>query len=473
MKRRLLRWLPAVAALLIVVPLVWLAWSSRLPPSYDAAAMGHADFGGGSHHDHAWSHRGTAVSTLTADPARPADVSVVFHTAQRGHRFTVNGSTPGPVLRATVGDLVEVRLVNDSIRRGTTLHWHGIDVPNAMDGVAGVTQDVVPVGGSFTYRWVAERAGTYWYHAHQVSHEQVRGGLLGAVVISPATADATVVDDVAVLHRYGTRQTVNGRVGQVASPARPGDTVRVRVINTDNALTSAWVSGASYRLVAVDGTDLHEPDLVSGKRVQITAGGRADLLLTVPEAGARVSFAGGRSLLLGGLPGVPAVRQPKEAVDLLTYGTPLATDLARAAPDRTFRYDIGRRPGFLDGKPGWWWTINGRRFPDVPMFMVAPGDVVHMRISNHSGRSHPMHLHGHRLLVLARDGTASRGSPWWTDSLEVADGATYDVAFTADNPGIWMDHCHNLPHAAEGLVAHLMYMGVRSSYRISGRNQPE
>ncbi len=467
-----MRWLPAAAALLLVMPLVWMAWSSRIPGTYDPAAMGYADFGGGSRHDHVWSHRNIAVSTLTADPSRPADVSVEFHTAQHGHRFTVNGSSPGPVLRATVGDLIEVRLVNDGVRRGTTLHWHGIDVPNAMDGVAGVTQDAVPMGGSFTYRWVADRAGTYWYHAHQVSHEQVRGGLLGAVVISPAATD-TVVDEPVVLHRYGSRQTVNGRVGQVASSAKPGDTVRVRVINTDNALTSAWVSGAAYRLVAVDGTDLNEPGLATGKRVQITAGGRADLLVTVPSAGARVSFAGGRSLLLGGLPGVPAVRQPKEVVDLLGYGAPQATDLARATPDRTFRYDIGRRPGFVGGKPGWWWTINGRRFPDVPMFMVTPGDVVHMRISNHSGRSHPMHLHGHRLLVLARNGTASSGSPWWTDSLEVADGTTYDVAFVADNPGIWMDHCHNLPHAAQGLVAHLMYMGVRSSYRISGRNQPE
>ena len=64
--------------------------------------------------------------------------------------------------------------------------------------------------------------------------------------------------------------------------------------------------------------------------------------------------------------------------------------------------------------------------------------------------------------------TPATGSPWWVDSLEVKDGETLEIAFVADNPGIWMDHCHNLTHAAEGLVAHLMYTGVESSYRVGG-----
>jgi hypothetical protein len=68
-----------------------------------------------------------------------------------------------------------------------------------------------------------------------------------------------------------------------------------------------------------------------------------------------------------------------------------------------------------------WWTINGHLFPDVPMFVVREGDVVRMRISNHSGEAHPMHLHGHHAVVLARDGRSATGSPWWTDSLTVAE----------------------------------------------------
>ena len=87
------------------------------------------------------------------------------------------------------GQLIEVHLRNESVADGVTLHWHGVDVPNAMDGVAGVTQDAVPVGGEFTYRFVADQAGTYWYHSHQVSNPQVAGGLLGSLVVMPKSGD--------------------------------------------------------------------------------------------------------------------------------------------------------------------------------------------------------------------------------------------------------------------------------------------
>ena len=135
-----------------------------------------------------------SVRSLIADPDRPADVRVELVARQEtvdvpGGRavdgYTVNGTSPGPTIRARQGDLVEVVFVNESVAAGATLHWHGLDVPNAADGVAGVTQDAVPVGGRYVYRFVAEDAGTYWYHSHQVSHEQVVGGLLGAVVIEP------------------------------------------------------------------------------------------------------------------------------------------------------------------------------------------------------------------------------------------------------------------------------------------------
>ena len=86
-----------------------------------------------------------------------------------------------------------------------------------------------------------------------------------------------------------------------------------------------------------------------------------------------------------------------------------------------------------------------------------------------------MHLHGHHAVVLSKDGKAATGSPWWVDSLNVQDGETFEVAFVADNPGVWMDHCHNLQHAADGLIAHLMYTGVTTPYRIGvdAANHPE
>jgi FtsP/CotA-like multicopper oxidase with cupredoxin domain len=172
---------------------------------------------------------------------------------------------------------------------------------------------------------------------------------------------------------------------------------------------------------------------------------------------------------------VASVPAPKQVLDLLSYGSPAPLGFDPTGADRRFRYDIGRKFGFVHGKPGLWWSINGHLFPNVPMFVVRDGDVVRMRISNSSGDVHPMHLHGHHAVVLARDGKKATGSPWWFDSLNVEDGETYDVAFVADNPGIWMDHCHNLKHAIQGLLAHLMYDDVTEPYRVGGGsgNEPE
>jgi FtsP/CotA-like multicopper oxidase with cupredoxin domain len=121
------------------------------------------------------------------------------------------------------------------------------------------------------------------------------------------------------------------------------------------------------------------------------------------------------------------------------------------------------------------WSINGRLHPNIPLYVVRQGDVVAMHIANHSGEVHPMHMHGHHEVVLARNGVAASGSPWWVDSLNVLPGETYDIAFVANNPGIWMDHCHNLKHAAQGMIAHLIYEGFHTPYRIAGPadNQPE
>ena len=109
------------------------------------------------------------------------------------------------------------------------------------------------------------------------------------------------------------------------------------------------------------------------------------------------------------------------------------------------------------------------------MFVVENGDLVHVTITNDTKAAHPMHLHGHHLLVLSRDSVPVSGSPWWVDTLDVEAGERYEVAFRADNPGIWMDHCHNLRHAADGLTMHVAYAGVSTPFEIGGEphNEPE
>ena len=215
-------------------------------------------------------------------------------------------------------------LRNESVPEGVALHWHGMDVPNAMDGVAGVTQNAVPVGGEFVYRFVADQVGTYWYHSHQVSHEQVIGGLFGALVITPVNSDTSVADVLAVSHVYGNGvKTLNGQPGDLKVPAKPGQRVRLRLINTDNGPIRVW-SATPYRILAVDGYDMHEPAEVRGEAVTLTAGGRIDVGVTMPADGAsvRVQVSKGNAVILGaGAPPAEPV-QPQVTVNLLGYGTP-------------------------------------------------------------------------------------------------------------------------------------------------------
>ena len=222
--------------------------------------------------------------------------------------------------------------------------------------------------------------------------------------------------------------------------------------------------------------------MLSNSYVDVPAGGRVDLLVTVSSQNTRVGLLSGPSLVIGpdGSGAAPELSSSAR-FDALTYGTPGGSAQALSAlgpPQRNFTYRIGSRSGFLNGRAGTWFTINGKIIPKVPIFMVRDGDVVRFTIVNRTPfLVHPMHLPATAPLSCLV--TASRpGRSWWVDSLEVLPGETYEIVLKADNPGAWMFHCHNLPHARAGLVTHMMYEGVHSRYligRVTNRltNQPE
>jgi FtsP/CotA-like multicopper oxidase with cupredoxin domain len=112
--------------------------------------------------------------------------------------WSYNGQVPGPVLRVRLGEEVVVRLKND-LPQPTTIHWHGVRVPNAMDGVPGITQAPVPPGGTFTYRFVPKDAGTFWFHPHVRGAEQVERGLYGVLIVDDAKTLPYSRDEVWVL----------------------------------------------------------------------------------------------------------------------------------------------------------------------------------------------------------------------------------------------------------------------------------
>ncbi|MFI5497971.1 multicopper oxidase family protein [Nocardia asteroides] len=377
--------------------------------------------------------------------------------------WTFDGTAPGPAIVARQGDLVEVELVNQDIDAGVTLHWHGYDVPCAEDGAAGVTQDAVPVGGSHLYRFRADQAGTYWYHTHHASHPGVRRGLYGHLIVTPREIPAGTRDLTMSVHTFDGHAPLLDGGGDHGVPA--GTATRLRLINTDSGSHRFALTGTDFRVVAVDGRDLDRPTPVGRVQLRVPAGGRYDLDFTMPAAGAILLLNGGSAARLGSEKGYPAtgsdVRNWPD-LDLLTYGA--APPVRLPAPDRRFTLVLDRGIARVNGTPSFAHTVNGRAHPAIPDQVVRAGDIVHCTVVNRSLDTHPWHLHGHPVLILSRDGRPAQGSPLWVDSLDVRPGEVWEIAFRANNPGIWMNHCHNLPHAEEGMMLLLRYTGFGTPF---------
>lgn len=467
----------------------WLAWSwydSRLPGSYNAMDYATPDYGGGVH---VW-HGGTIGVDQLRGPtrsvpdfrktitARKADVRL--SSGKVVHALTFDGQLPGPKLEVRQGDLVEVTLVNEDIAEGVSIHWHGVDVNNGEDGVAGVTQNAVMPGERYTYRFLTDQVGTFWYHSHQSAADEVRRGLYGALIIQPRKHPRPrTLDLTAVVHTFPGAVVIGSSDGTERRIVPTGMPVRLRLVNTDSSAQRLVLGGTPFSVAAIDGTDLNRPTPVQDESIQLGAGARYDLVFAMPASPVKLEVAGSNAALVLG-PSAQVGGEPVAEVgrtfDPAGYGSAAATPFTASSHfDRTFDVDIGRKLGFLDGKPGSHWSVNGKLYPRTPMYMVSIGDLVKMTIKNDSGATHPMHLHGHHFLVLSRNGQPLTGSPWWVDTLNVRAHERYDVGFRASNPGIWMFHCHNLPHARDGLTMHVVYGGVTTPYRAgdAARNHPE
>jgi FtsP/CotA-like multicopper oxidase with cupredoxin domain len=427
--------------------------------------------GGGSNVAHAQTHghghrhddvQAVSVTDLREqDPGRPdrrftltaQETRIKLSSGKTVEAWTFDGKAPGPELRARQGDLIEVTLINEDIEDGVTIHWHGVDVPNAEDGVAGLTQDAVMPGRRHVYRFRAEHTGTYWYHSHQVSSLQVRKGLYGAFVVEPREPEPEDVLDITVpAHTWfesagdevvGTGSLAYSMVTSLGDDdtlrreaVSPGKPVRLRLINTSGYNITFSLTGTPFRVTAIDGADINEPtDLIKDAPLELAAGGRYDVEFTMPDTPVRLA-----------IPEDVNVREPNPKVGLLLssdgrgdvspvtggpkfdpseYGSPKLTPFGTQSDfDREFVQVFDTVPGFYDVKLLPLWAINGEVFPDTPTLMVREGDLVKATFVNRSLMEHPMHLHGHHVLVLSRNGEPVSGSPWWADTLNVEAGET-------------------------------------------------
>ncbi len=394
-----------------------------------------------------------------------------------------DGQVPGPTLRFTKGQPIRIRFRNE-FDQPTTVHWHGIRLVNAMDGVPGLTQDAVQPGASFDYEFIAPDAGTFWYHAHVDSWNQVARGLFGALIIGEVEPSfAPENDHVLVLTdwrlneaggfdaaslrsamdwshagRIGNLLTVNGGIRpEISVPA--GVLQRVRLINTSTARVLK-LSVAGAMVAARDGQSLGEPFEMSDKFV-LGPAQRVDLVVE-PSQGATVELleTSGKPIVLarlvtGRLAGsadagrlaIPDMAEPDlanaVAVKLVMQGGALGSlNGVKLAEMHAMGMPAGDAP--------LWAFNNVSGMGDTPLFEAKLHQTIRLDMVNETAWDHAIHLHGHHFRATSRQGIAT-GDPAWLDTVMIAPGEVLQVAFVADNPGDWMIHCHMLEHSVSGM----------------------
>ena len=290
---------------------------------------------------------------------------------------------PGPELRIRLGETLRVRFTNH-LPQPTTIHWHGVRVPNGMDGVPSVTQPPVEPGGTFTYEFTPKDAGTFWFHPHVRSSEQVERGLYGVLVVEDATPPPYTRDVVWVLDdwlldetrqifdrfntphdlmhdgRWGNFVTVNGRT-DTALAARGGERIRLRLLNASNARIYAPDFGAlEPQIIAVDGLYLARP--IPLGRFELAPGNRLDLDVTLPPAA--MPFPARRGSLLSRRSETPRGRRRRR----MTGRRPVLPSPAHArVPGWSAGLAIPPAKEFVlnarrGGSYGIEWTINDQAF---------------------------------------------------------------------------------------------------------------
>ena len=437
-----------------------------------------------------------------AEPAtkdyRLAAKSATVNLAGDGYPDTAvwayEGTVPGPELRVRRGQPVRITVIN-KLREDTTVHWHGIRLPNAMDGVPGLTQKPIRPGESFIYEFTPPDAGTFWYHPHADTLQQLGRGLAGALIVEeaePIAVDRDLLwliedwrlDDKARIAggfgnrmeagmsgRIGNTVTINGRVPN-AVPVKAGERVRLRLVNAALArIIGLQFEGHNPVVVADDGQPC-EPHSPEGGRVVLGPAMRADLIIDMtgkPGQSYRVidDYYQDLAYKLADLAydAAKPARQPSSGSPPKLPANPLPEpDLAA-----TERHEIVLQGGMMGGMSmmggigmmsgggmmggmgmmrhdGATWAMNGMAMtgdgqPNMPpLFTIQRGKSCLLALRNDTAWWHPMHLHGHPFRVISRNGKPNPRREW-RDTVLVPPRESAELAFVADSPGDWMFHC--------------------------------
>jgi len=405
------------------------------------------------------------------------DAVKTFDTSPPTPVWTYNGLTPGPFIDAKVGDRLVVHFKN-SLPEPTTIHWHGIRLPAAMDGTVAM-QKPIPVGGTFTYEFVLKDAGLFWFHPHVRSDLQVQKGLYGALRVRGAAEPAVDVERVLVLDdikldadgkvteylddnsrmmgREGNTLLVNGVTNARVSVV-PGGLTRLRIVNVANGrFFNLRIPGQKMRVIGTDGGLLPKP--YDADTLLVTPGERYDVVFVAnAEPGSEIPvttepYERGHS---------SGTRAPAEVfrfsvgagARVTAKPMPDAFPALERLADRPVDFPIKLNEVLMNGEV--MFTINGAVHPDIPVISVKNGDVRTMLVSNESDMDHPFHLHGFFFQVLAKnDVPVAADALANKDTILVPAKSSIKLISRFDEPGSWMYHCHILEHAEHGMMGEL------------------
>ena len=404
-----------------------------------------------------------------------------------------DGIVPGPLLRLKRGEELKVRLLNQ-LPEPTVVHWHGLRLPNAMDGVPHLTQEPIAPGTSFDYRFVAPDAGTFWYHTHFRSSGQLGRGLYGALIVDepePVAVDRDVLlvlddwrlTDAGAIHeasfgsfhdaahagRLGQYLTVNSLDTQDIS-VRSNQRLRLRLVNAANArVMTLRLHRHRATVIAMDGQP-SEPLNARDGRVTLGPGARVDLMVDAnlqpgSTAPLVLEYGRGEELTVARLVyQATALERPAPLGDpkpLPANPLPQRMDFVGALRLEV-PMDGGAMGGMMGGtgagginpRAGMFWALAGRSstgHDGPPLFRVTRGRTVVLHFPNRTAFPHAMHVHGHHFRLLDRldDGW----KPYWLDTVLIDPRRSARIAFVADNPGKWLIHCHMIEHMETGMAA--------------------
>jgi FtsP/CotA-like multicopper oxidase with cupredoxin domain len=416
--------------------------------------------------------------------AKESSVEVIDGRPRR--QQTYNGRLPGPLIRAKRGDTLKVNFRNE-LSNGTTIHWHGMRLPNGMDGVPGVTQDVVEPGEGFVYEYPLLDASVFWYHPHFQTLEQVGAGLYGAVLVEDpdeedylgeetvfAISDISLfedgtpqqhpeTDETTLLGREGATLLLNGHSDQVMRVVS-GTRLRWRVLNMARSrYLELALEGHEFTRIGVDGGRIEYPiveettRLAPGERVDVIVEPRGKVgshlnLVTLPvDRGPGASTAPGPEILLR----IEFIAGKAEKL-------PPLDDLDRDLDEFDFEdakeVEIGLTADTIEGQLVM--GINGIPYSkNATPIPVVVGQPQVWAVKNETAHSHPFHMHGFHFQVLEADGTF-RSPLSYKDTIDVPPRETLRLVprFEPQGVGKWMFHCHILDHAESGMmgVLHLV-----------------